>query len=261
MELLDGLDAVPSGCLLHVLEIDLHLLRALLPLYGSLLVAFYLLHLPFLVFILLEESALGVRRARRGTHERGVALGGLFDPLDVRVPAVVRQVAEDIDTLLPVQLERVGPLVVNVVLYSQFASHQLAAQRGVEGKPTHLDRHLVDVDPLLDSKVLHDDVERLVENGNDVRLPLDGSVALGEVGDEGAQEEVLALLLGELGGRLLLVAVLCDLRDCLRVHEEARLGCCDMPPNRQLVSRKDKDRERGENSHFRRGRLRAACAR
>jgi hypothetical protein len=46
-----------------------------------------------------------------------VALGCLPDPLDVRIPTVVCEVAENIDSLLPVQLEGVGSLIVDVVLH------------------------------------------------------------------------------------------------------------------------------------------------
>ena len=89
--------------------------------------------------------------------------------------------------------------------------------------PAHLNWHLINVNTLLDTKVLNDNVEGLVEDSDDMSLSLDWSVSLSEVCDEGAEEEMLALFLGELRRCLLDVAVLCDLGDCFRVHEESCL--------------------------------------
>ena len=76
---------------------------------------------------------------------------------------------------------------------------------------THLDRHLIDMDALFNSKVRYDDIEGLVEDTDDGSLPLDRSVLLGEVRDEGAQIQVLGHLLSKLGCCFLRVAVLSDL--------------------------------------------------
>lgn len=92
----------------------------------------------------------------------------------------------------------------------------------IHGK-THLNWHLVDVNTFLDTKVLNNDIERLVEDSNDMSLSIDWSVLLSEIGDESAEEEMLALLLSKLRSCLLVVAVLSDLGDSLRVHHEAGL--------------------------------------
>lgn len=77
---------------------------------------------------------------------------------------------------------------------------------------------------LLDTKIGNDDIESLIENANDSSLSLDGAILLREVGNEGAQVEVLRHLLGKLGGLLLRITILGDFRDSLGVHQEPALG-------------------------------------
>lgn len=63
---------------------------------------------------------------------------------------------------------------------------------------THVNRHLVDVHALLNAKLRDQDVERSVENADNLGGPDDGTVLLRQVGDEDAEEEVSRLLLSEL---------------------------------------------------------------
>lgn len=67
----------------------------------------------------------------------------------------------------------------------------------------YLDRHLVDMDTLLDTKLGNENIESRVEDTDDTCLPNDRAKALCEVGDEKAQEQVSGLLLSEFGVSLL----------------------------------------------------------
>lgn len=83
------------------------------------------------------------------------------------------------------------------------------------------------MDALLNAELGDEDVERLVEDADDSRGAHDGAVALGEIVDEHAEEEVRRLLLREPGGLLLRVARLRDLRHRFGVERELGLGRCD----------------------------------
>lgn len=166
--------------------------------------------------VVVEESALGLSGTRSRLHETGVVVGLVPDALEVSVVLVLGEPAEDVDALLPVELEAVRVLVVDVVLSYQ----TLVCSKEHRGRRTNLGRHLVDVNSLLDPKLGDEDVERLVEYADDGSRSNDGSVALSEVGDEDAKEEVSRLLLGESSGVLLDVAGLRDLRDGFGVERE-----------------------------------------
>lgn len=80
---------------------------------------------------------------------------------------------------------------------------------------------------LLDAELRDHDIERLVEHADDRGRPDDGSVALREVGNEDAKEEVCRLLLREASGVLLDVARLRDLGDGLGVESKLGIVGCE----------------------------------
>lgn len=80
---------------------------------------------------------------------------------------------------------------------------------------------------LLDSKLGDHDVEGLVEHTDDGSGANDRSIALGQVGDEDAEEEVSRLLLSESCGILLHVASLSHLGDGLSVESELGIVSCE----------------------------------
>lgn len=84
----------------------------------------------------------------------------------------------------------------------------------------YIDRHLVNVNTLLNAKVGDRNVESLVEDADHGRRSDDGAVLARELGDEHAEVEVLRLLLSKLGRFLLDVALLGDLGDRLGVDVE-----------------------------------------
>jgi hypothetical protein len=74
---------------------------------------------------------------------------------------------------------------------------------------TNVDRHLVDVHALLDAELGHVHVERRVEDADDLSGTDDGPVALREVANHDAEEQVRRLLLRELGRVALAVDARC----------------------------------------------------
>lgn len=70
---------------------------------------------------------------------------------------------------------------------------------------THVNRHLVDVDALLDTELGNVDIKCGIENTDNLGLTDDSAVALSEVVDEDAEEQVRRLLLSKAGRVLLAV--------------------------------------------------------
>ena len=68
---------------------------------------------------------------------------------------------------------------------------------------TNLDGHLVNVDTLLDTELWHENIKRSIQDTDDLGLTNNRTVALGEVVDQDAQEQMSGLLLRELRGVLL----------------------------------------------------------
>lgn len=104
---------------------------------------------------------------------------------------------------------------------------------------TYIDGHLVNVNSLLDAELGDIDIKCSVQYANNLGLTHDRSIALSQVGNQQAQEEVSRLLLSELSRVLLTirwgqrgatrlrcedlhVALLSNLCDCITVHRELR---------------------------------------
>lgn len=158
----------------------------------------------------------------------------MTDALEVSVVLVFGEPAEDVDALLPIELKAVRVLVVNVVLRNGAS----ASFESALAARTNLGRHLVDVNSLLDPKLGDEDVERLVENADDGSGANDRAIALSEVGDEDAEEEVGRLLLSKARGVLLHVAGLRDLRDGFGIEEEPCVSGCKRQSQRELEKRR-----------------------
>ena len=72
-------------------------------------------NLVLLIVVLVEQGLLVVYRTRRNLHLKRVLLSVLLDLLEMLIVAVLSQPGDDI-TRGPVDLERVGVLIVHVVL-------------------------------------------------------------------------------------------------------------------------------------------------
>lgn len=89
------------------------------------------------------------------------------------------------------------------------SENRVSVDRFKANKRTYLDRHLVNVDTLLDTELRYIDVEGRIENTNNLCLADDGTIALSEIGDEDAKEEMSRLLLCQLSRILFTVRVIC----------------------------------------------------
>lgn len=183
-----------------------------------------LLLLLILVLIRVKQRRLSLRLPTLRLHHPRVVLRLRLEALKERVRLRLGEVGEDIDAFLPEDLERVVVFVVVGGLGERVESASSREERGKKGEGTHLSRHRIDMHPLLDPKLAHKHIERLVKDADDSTVANNWPVALRQVGDEDAEEEVLALLLCETSRFLLDVACLRDLRDGLRVEREPRLA-------------------------------------
>lgn len=79
----------------------------------------------------------------------------LLDLFEMLVVAILSQPGDNI-AVRPVDLQRVRVLVVDVVLDGRLPS---AIKHATRGRSTHVDRHLVNVDPLLDTEFRYKNIE------------------------------------------------------------------------------------------------------
>jgi hypothetical protein len=71
--------------------------------------------LIFLIFVF-EEALLGIALSSLSLHHLGMMLNLSVKSSEMIILVVLDEIGENIDSLLPVQLEGVGSLIVNVVL-------------------------------------------------------------------------------------------------------------------------------------------------
>lgn len=89
----------------------------------------------------------------------------------------------------------------------------------------HVDRHLVNVDALLDTELRDQDVEGGIKYTNDLGLTDDGPVALRQVGDKDTEVQVGRLLLRQLS-RVALAVISVNVNPMRSDDETYMLHCC-----------------------------------
>jgi hypothetical protein len=111
----------------------------------------------------------------------------LLDTLQVRIPTVFSEELDDIDTLLPVELESIGSLVMNVILRNHKINQSPLWFDSRECLLTHLNWHLIDMNPLLNAKVGNDDIECLIQDPNNSSLSSEWAILLCQIRHERAE--------------------------------------------------------------------------
>jgi hypothetical protein len=143
--------------------------------------------------------------------------------LKMRIPAVLRKELDDVGTLLPVNLECVRVLIMNVILKNASVSANLSDDRQYQ---TYLNRHRIDMNSLFDSEIGNKNVESLVEDADNSGRADHRAILLRELRNQHAEEEVHRLFLRQLGRLLLDVALMSDSRHCFWIEVELHVGSC-----------------------------------
>lgn len=151
----------------------------------------------FIVLVIfIEQSLLIVDRARGDLHLDCMLLSVLLDLLQMLVIAVLGKPGDNI-ALRPVDLKGMLVLIVDVILlFRQYDQRQRDTN-------TYVDGHLINVYTLLDAELRNIDIESSIEDTNDLSLTHNRTIALSQVGNQQAKEQMSGLLLRELSRILL----------------------------------------------------------
>lgn len=117
-------------------------------------------------------------------------LRGLLNLLEMLIVAVFSEPRNNI-SIRPIDLKRMAMLVINMVLQQR----QLLIILKQGG--TYVDWDLVDMNPFLNTKLRHYDIECGIQYANDFCLADNRAVTLGQVGNEQAEVKVCRLLLSK----------------------------------------------------------------
>lgn len=117
----------------------------------------------------------------------------LLDLLQVLIITVLGEPGNHIP-VGPINLQRVGVLVINMVLRSHLSFCNALRER------PHIDWHLINMDAFFNAKLWYENVKCGIKDANNFGLSDDRPVTLCEVRDQNTQEQMSRLFLSEDGG-------------------------------------------------------------